>query len=152
MVQQNAWHITHRAWNKRICMAAGRYPRQTSAFMVNRRKLPWFSHVCRHDTLQNNILEGTVDGSRRRGKPHKLWKDNIKEWTGQSKSRLLRIAADVESRWAVIVTDASVGELQQRLGVMGISLIESKVVHIQHSLVSWLSGNLASYSKISIDQ
>ena len=65
---------------------------------VKRRKLSWFGHVCRHDTLPMIILQGTVDGSRRRARPRKSWKDNIKEWTGQSMSSLLRIADDRESR------------------------------------------------------
>ena len=49
-----------------------------------------------------------MDGSRRRGRPRKSWKSNIKEWTGQSMSSLLRIADDI-SRWAAITVDASVG-------------------------------------------
>ena len=61
---------------------------------VKRRKLSWLGHVCRHNTLPNIILQRRVDGSRRRGIPRKSWKDNIKEWTGQSMSSLLRIAAD----------------------------------------------------------
>ena len=32
--------------------------------VVKRRKLSWFSHVCRHNTLTKSI-QGTVDGSRR---------------------------------------------------------------------------------------
>ena len=38
----------------------------------------------------------------------KSWKDNIKEWTGQSPSSLLRIAYG-SSRWAAITADAYVG-------------------------------------------
>ena len=52
---------------------------------AKRRKLSWFGHVCRHDTLPKIILKGTVD-RRRRGRPRKSRKDNIKEWTGQSMS------------------------------------------------------------------
>ena len=51
---------------------------------VKRRKLTWFGHVCRHDTLPNIIQQVTVAGRRRRGRLRKSWKDNIKEWTGQS--------------------------------------------------------------------
>ena len=61
---------------------------------VMRRKLSWFGHVCRHDTLPEIMLQGTVDGWRRRGRPRKSWKDNIKQWTGQSMSSLLCIADD----------------------------------------------------------
>ena len=35
-----------------------------------------------------------MDGRRRRGRPRKSWNDNIKEWTGQSMSSLLRVAKD----------------------------------------------------------
>ena len=72
---------------------------------VKRHKLSWFG---RHDTLPNIILQGTVDGNRRRGRLRKLWMDNIKEWTGQSMSSLMRIADD-RGRFAVIAAAASVG-------------------------------------------
>ena len=42
---------------------------------------------------------------RRRWRPRKSWKDNIKEWTGQSMPSLLRIADD-RDRWPVIASDA----------------------------------------------
>ena len=38
---------------------------------VNRRKLSWFGHICRHDTLPKILQQGTVDGSRRRGRLRK---------------------------------------------------------------------------------
>ena len=76
--------------------------------------------VCRHDTLRNIILKGTVNSSRRRGRPGKLWKDNMKEWTSQSMSSLLRIADD-RGGWTGIAVDEAVGVLQWRLDVTGIS-------------------------------
>ena len=63
-----------------------------------------------------------MDGSRRRGRPHKSWKDNIKEWTGQSMSSLLRIADD-RGRWAVIAADVSVGVPQRGLGFSRVLLV-----------------------------
>ena len=39
---------------------------------VNRRKLSWFGHVCRHDTLPKIILQGTVNGNRLRGRPRRV--------------------------------------------------------------------------------
>ena len=50
----------------------------------------------------------TVDGSRRRGRPRKSWKDDIEEWTGQSMSSLLHMMDD-RGR-SVIATDASVAQ------------------------------------------
>ncbi|KAL8610882.1 hypothetical protein ACOMHN_056737 [Nucella lapillus] len=35
--------------------------------VVKRRKLTWFGHVNRHDSLAKTILQGTVEGGRRRG-------------------------------------------------------------------------------------
>ena len=51
---------------------------------VKRRKLKWYGHVKRSDGLTKVILQGTVEGSRRRGRPKKRWSDNIAEWTGKS--------------------------------------------------------------------
>ena len=47
---------------------------ELSLSTVRRRKLSWFGHVCRHDTLPKITPQGTVDGSRRRGRPRKLCK------------------------------------------------------------------------------
>ena len=41
-------------------------------------------------------------------RPRKSWKDNIKEWTGQSVSSMLRITDD-RGRWAVLAAETSVG-------------------------------------------
>ena len=71
--------------------------------------------------LPKMILRGTVDSRPRRGSPRKSRMYNIKEWAGQSMSSFMHIADD-RSRWAVITAEASVGVLQQRLGVTGIYL------------------------------
>ena len=83
-----------------------------------RRKLSWFGHVCRHDTLPKIILQGSVDGKRRRGIPRKSSKDNIEEWTGQSMSSLLRVAED-RRRLSAVTLESAVGVPQRRLGVTG---------------------------------
>ena len=66
--------------------------------------------------------EQWVDGCRRRGRPRKSWKDNIKEWTGWSMSSWLHITDD-RGRWAVISADAYAGVPQRRLDVTGISSV-----------------------------
>ena len=55
---------------------------------VKRRKLKWYGHVTRPDGLTKVILQGTVEGSRRRGRLRKSWIDNIAVWTGKSSLRL----------------------------------------------------------------
>ena len=47
-----------------------------------RRKMNWFGHIYRHNSLAKTILQGTVEGGRKRGRPTKSWLDNIKDWTG----------------------------------------------------------------------
>ena len=64
------------------------------------------------------IQQGTVDGSRQRGRLINPGRTTLVE------SSLLCIADD-RSRWAVIAEDASVGVPQQRVGVMGISTLVS---------------------------
>ena len=63
--------------------------------VVRRRKLSWYGHVTRQDnSLAKTILQGTLEGGRRRGRPRKLWMDNIHEWTGLDSPTLLRKAED----------------------------------------------------------
>lgn len=73
---------------------------------VKRRKLAWYGHVTRHTSLSKTILQGTVEGKRRRGRQRKSWMDNIKEWTGCSFQTLLRSAEDRE-RWRSLTAQAS---------------------------------------------
>ena len=45
---------------------------------VRRRKLAWFGHVTRHDSLSKTILQGTLEGGRRCGRQRKCWMNNIR--------------------------------------------------------------------------
>jgi hypothetical protein len=69
--------------------------------VIKRRKLAWYGHVTRHDSLSNTILQWTVNGSRRRSKQRKTSIDNIKEWTGLSVSTLLRVA-ERRDQWRTV--------------------------------------------------
>lgn len=73
---------------------------------VKRRKLGWFGHVTRHDTLSKRILQGTVEGGRRRGRQKKSWVENIKEWTDLAMPDLLN-AASQRQRWKTLSAVAS---------------------------------------------
>ena len=62
---------------------------------VIRKKLTWFGHVQRaKGTLANTILQGTVEGSRTRGRPRRQWIDDIVKWTGEELGKLARMAED----------------------------------------------------------
>lgn len=56
-------------------------PQEPLLVTVKRRKLSWFGHVTRHDSMTKIILQGTLEGGRWRGRQMKSWMDNIKEWT-----------------------------------------------------------------------
>ena len=72
-------HITNEEVKARFGNAIGPYEDLTSA---KRRKLKWYEHVTRSSGLAKTILQGTVQGGRRRGRQRKRWEDNFKEWTG----------------------------------------------------------------------
>ena len=38
--------------------------------------------LLRGSCLENEIMQGTMPGARRRGRPRTAWMDNIKTWTG----------------------------------------------------------------------
>ena len=58
------------------------------------RKLQWYGHITRHDSLAKTILHRIVEGSRKRDKPRKSWLSNIKKWTQMDLHSLLSSAQD----------------------------------------------------------
>ena len=73
-------HITNEKVKARIGNAIGPYEGLLTS--VKRRKLKWYGHVTRSSGLAKTVLQGTVQGGRRRSKQGKRWEDNVKEWTG----------------------------------------------------------------------
>ena len=71
-----------------------------------RRKLAWFEHVTRHDSLSKTILQGTLEGGQRRGRQRQCWMDNIKEWTSLPRPELFTIAS-CRKQWKRISADSS---------------------------------------------
>ena len=57
--------------------------------------------------MAKTILQGTVKGTRMRGRQKKRWQENIKEWTGMGFGDFLREAEDREG-WKGIVATPSV--------------------------------------------
>ena len=51
---------------------------------VKARKLAYYGHTMRKQGsfLEKEIMQGTMPGARRRGRPRMAWMDNIKTWTG----------------------------------------------------------------------
>ena len=56
--------------------------------------------------LSKTILQGTVQGKRRRGRQKKKWTDNIAEWTGKSFAATQALAHN-RQRWSQLVQRSS---------------------------------------------
>jgi len=67
---------------------------------VNARKLAYYGHTMRKQgsCLEKEIMQGTMPGARRRGRPRTAWRDNIKTWTGLSTEESVRITED-RDKW-----------------------------------------------------
>jgi len=63
---------------------------------VKARKLAYYGHTTRKQgsCLEKEIMQGTMPGARRRGKPRKAWMDNIKTWTGFPEEESVRMTED----------------------------------------------------------
>ena len=82
---------------------------------VKRRKQKWYVHVARSSGLAKTILQGTVQGGRRRGRQRKRWEDNTKEWTGPEWNILLWKAENLEERRKLVVKSTAVPQRSARL-------------------------------------
>ena len=81
-------------------------PQEPLLARVKRRKLAWFGHVTRHNTLPKTVLQGTLEGGRSRGRQRKCWMDNIKEWTRLDSPTLIRKAED-RADWRRLAASSS---------------------------------------------
>ena len=69
---------------------------------VKARKLAYYGHTMRKqgNCLEKEIMQGTMPGARRRGRPRTAWMDSIKTWTGlqwKSQSEWQRTGMNGES-------------------------------------------------------
>jgi len=66
---------------------------------VKARKLAYYGHTMRKQgtCLEKEIMQGTMPGAHRRGRPRTAWIDNIKTWTGLPMEGSIRMADDRDS-------------------------------------------------------
>ena len=88
-------HTTNISIMEAITEAAG--PQELLLVIVKRRKLQWFGHTTRHNTLAKEILQSTVKGGRKRRRPQQIYMDNIRECE----------AAHNRPRWRKVSVEAS---------------------------------------------
>ena len=70
---------------------------------INGRKLRYFGHINRRDvSVEKLILQGSVEGSRGRGRPITSWTDDIKRITGLSMAEATQMTAN-RTEWRTLV-------------------------------------------------
>ena len=97
-------HVTNEEVRNKVQQAIG--PHDDLLTVVKKRKMRWYGHVSRSTGLAKTILQGTVKGSRRRGRQRKRWEDNIQEWTGLNLATSQRAVED-RDRWRRVVAGSS---------------------------------------------
>ena len=97
-------HITNEEVRSQVRALIGPY--ESLLTTVRKRKLRWYGHVSRSSGLAKTILQGTVNGARRRGRQKKRWEDNVKEWTGLSFASSQRAVED-RGKWREIVMESA---------------------------------------------
>ena len=67
---------------------------------VKTKKLAYYGHTTRKQgsCLEKEIMQGTMPGACRRGRPRTAWMDNIKTWTGFTMEESIRMAED-RDKW-----------------------------------------------------
>jgi len=63
---------------------------------VKAKKLVYYSHTVRKQgsCQEKEIMQGTMPGACRRGRPSTAWMDNIQMWTGLTMEESIRMAED----------------------------------------------------------
>ena len=98
-------HVTNESIRRTITQHIGQHDDLLT--VVKKRKLQWYGHVTRSNGLSKTILQGTVEGGRRRGRQRKKWSDNVKEWTGMSFADS-QAACHNRQNWAEVVKSSAV--------------------------------------------
>jgi len=75
---------------------------------VKARKLAYCVHTMRNrgSCLDKEIMQGTMPGAHRRGRPRTAWMDNIKTWTALSAEESIRMIED-RDKWRMYVFDVA---------------------------------------------
>ena len=63
---------------------------------VKARNLAYYDHTTRkqESCLEKEVMQGTMPGACRRGRPRMAWMDNIKTWTGLPVEESVRMTED----------------------------------------------------------
>ena len=99
-------HVTNKEVCAKIQQATGPH-KEKDPTIIKRCKLQWYEHVSRSSGLAKTILQGTVKGGRRQGRPKKRWEDDIREWTVLEFAKS-QSAVENREQWRKLVVKSSV--------------------------------------------
>jgi len=88
--KENKWVASYDSWSKE----------ETAIDTVKARKPAYYSHIMRKQGsyLKKQIMQGTMTGACRRGRPRTAWMDSIKTWTGLPVKESVRMTED-RDKW-----------------------------------------------------
>ena len=77
-------------------------------FTVRKRKMEYFGHLMRKEgeCLEKQMIQGTLSGSRKRGRPRIRWFDNICEWMKMEAGSIMRMTSR-RDEWRAAVHEAA---------------------------------------------
>ena len=86
--------------DKFVGLGTGMCQQKFSVATVKCRKFRHFGHIMRGEdkSLEKGIIEGTLPGNRKRGRPKTAWIDNVTSWTGLKLKDTIR-KVDNRSAW-----------------------------------------------------
>ena len=87
---------TAKKTNEWVLNKAGVKKKLLDTVKAKAKKLAYYGHTIRKqgNCLEREIMQGTMPGARRRGRPRTAWMDNIKTWTGLSVEESIRMTED----------------------------------------------------------
>ena len=63
--------------------------------------MSFIGHIKRHDRLEKTILEGKLEGKRKRGKPRRVWTDDMNNWLEMSVKEVSSVATKLNLIWII---------------------------------------------------
>ena len=78
--------------------------KQTLLRTIQERKLQYFGHLIRGKGKQKLLMEGKIEGTRRKGKQRRTWTSDVTGWCGSSYTKCVRMAEN-RKEWSSMTAD-----------------------------------------------
>ena len=101
------WRMLGISWTEHKTNGAVLHKMKTKGSLSNtikQRKWQYFGHIIRGNGVQRLLMKGMLNGRRGRGRPRRMWTDNIKKGAKISYNDCIRVAQDRE-RWKSMTAD-----------------------------------------------